>query len=36
MDSQDVDRLLARLRQTLPSPAIAFWVTPLLRFGRLA
>lgn len=27
--------LLAILRDTLPSPQIAYWVVPLLAFGRL-
>ncbi len=27
--------LLSVLRQTMPNPQIAYWVTPLLAFGRL-
>lgn len=31
-----VPELLAQLHQALPSPEIAYWVQPLLAFGRLA
>lgn len=35
MQHSHVSGLLDRLRATMPSPQIAYWVTPLLAFGRL-
>ena len=36
MDRDDATTLLRQLRADLHSPDIAYWVTPVLEFGRLA
>jgi len=33
---EDAKALLAHLRTALPSKEIAYWITPVLEFGRLA
>ncbi len=36
MRQADADALLAVLGQAFPHPQAAWWITPLLRFGRFA
>lgn len=36
MRQVDADALLAVLGQAFPHPQAAWWITPLLRFGRFA
>jgi Protein of unknown function (DUF3240) len=36
MQQQQVPTLIGVLAAALPSPDVAYWVTPLTQFGRLA
>ncbi len=36
LNREDAQALTVHLRQTLPNPEIAYWVLPLLEFGRFA
>jgi hypothetical protein len=36
LQQQQVETLLTALRAALPTPRIAWWVTPVLRCGSLA
>jgi len=36
MNLDDAEALIAHLRQAEPNPEIAYWLTPVLAFGRLA
>lgn len=36
LDETDAHALLADLRSALPNPEIAYWLTPVIEFGRFA
>lgn len=36
MRAKDARALVARLREQFPSPQIAWWITPVIEFGRFA
>ncbi len=36
MDLNDARALIAHLKQSDPNPEIAYWMTPVIEFGRLA
>lgn len=36
MNLADAQALIAHLKQTEANPEIAYWITPVLEFGRLA
>jgi len=36
MNREDAQALIAHLKETLPNPEIAYWMVPLLEFGRFA
>jgi len=36
LDSGDARALIARLKELLPNPEVAYWVSPVLEFGRFA
>lgn len=36
MDINDARALIAHLKQSDPNPEIAYWMTPVIEFGRLA
>lgn len=33
---EDARALIAHLKETEPNPEIAYWITPIIEFGRLA
>ena len=35
LNREDAQALLAHLRAALPNPEVAFWLTPVMEFGRL-
>jgi hypothetical protein len=35
MSRSDVEPLLAHLRAVMPNPEVAWWLVPVLGFGRL-
>ena len=36
MNREDAVALVVHLKQSLPSPEVAFWIVPVLDFGRFA
>jgi phosphoenolpyruvate synthase/pyruvate phosphate dikinase len=36
LDCEDAHALIARLKELLPNPEVAYWVSPILEFGRFA
>ncbi|GAB1414304.1 MAG: DUF3240 family protein [Zoogloeaceae bacterium] len=36
MNREDAQALLAHLKEALPNPEIAYWLVPLIEFGRFA
>ncbi len=36
MNDDDASALIAHLKQVEPNPEIAYWITPVIEFGRLA
>ncbi len=36
MNDEDAQALIAHLKQAEPNPEIAYWITPVIEFGRLA
>lgn len=36
MNLEDAQSLIAHLKEDEPNPAVAYWITPVIEFGRLA
>ncbi|CAG0944048.1 MAG: hypothetical protein EFKGCFLK_01863 [Rhodocyclaceae bacterium] len=36
MNREDAQALVAHLKESLPNPEIAYWLLPLIEFGRFA
>ncbi|MEW5942630.1 MAG: DUF3240 family protein [Pseudomonadota bacterium] len=36
LNRADAQTLVQHLKETLPSPEVAYWITPIEEFGRLA